>query len=378
MPSSFSEDNGGFFGHVFPPMPPPSQFERTLIENYGDLTHCAGLISQAPILAVDVEFVAAKATDSSSTPRLALIQIFDGHQTYVIDAMKLFHLSILNEPFMNPAILKIFHGVGSDLRVLGARDLHVQNIIDIEAVCRSIFGAKESGLQSMMLRSCGYRMDKTLQRSDWTLRPLTSAMFLYAARDAEMTYQLYLWLTEYYADYITAFADSPYDLPIEKLAAEWLTPFLQKDRSAWIEGPQIYISLPASIREKDFTEAYRRIQKPVLRARLIKAAADIGLLEVKELLFASLTALTSEERSAAVRALSKMHVNEYRNEIRALLTDPVYDVRKAAVYALKHLDESYKSEKHSAETHEDTQPDSEEDDMSPWKAKLRGMIPPDS
>ncbi len=220
MSSSFSEDNGGYFGRVFPPMPPPSQFERTLIENYGDLSQCAAIIAQVPILAVDAEFVSAKTTDSSSTPRLALIQIFDGHQTYVIDAMKLFHLSILNEPFMNPAILKIFHGVGSDLRVLGARDLRVQNIIDIEAVCRSIFGAKESGLQSMMLRSCSYRMDKTLQRSDWTLRPLTSAMFLYAARDAEMTFQLYLWLSEYYADYIAVFADSPNDPPVEKLAAE--------------------------------------------------------------------------------------------------------------------------------------------------------------
>ena len=42
----------------------------------------------------------------------------------------------------------------------------------------------------MLQRAFHYRLDKSLQRTDWTRRPLPPAMVAYAARDAEMNRNL--------------------------------------------------------------------------------------------------------------------------------------------------------------------------------------------
>ena len=53
-------------------------------------------------------------------------------------------------------------------------------------------------LAGMLQRAFGYRLDKSLQRTDWLRRPLPPAMVAYAARDAEVTLALYYWLDTHY------------------------------------------------------------------------------------------------------------------------------------------------------------------------------------
>ncbi|HKD75482.1 MAG TPA: hypothetical protein VKB76_08305, partial [Ktedonobacterales bacterium] len=166
-----AEDPGGYWGPVPPPIELPPRTERQWVDQMTDLATVARAMTESPLLAVDVEFVAARPTDAASTPRLSLIQIADAHHCYVVDALRLVDLTPLALAFEHPEVVKIFHGVGSDLRVLGLRGLQVTHTVDLEAVSRSIFGSRESGLQAMLRRACGIHLDKTLQRSDWTQRP---------------------------------------------------------------------------------------------------------------------------------------------------------------------------------------------------------------
>ena len=161
----------------------------------------APILAAAPVLALDAEFFQVRARGPDDpTHRLSLLQIAldQPRVSYVVDALRIADLSPLAAPLADGGILKLFHGIGADARVLASRGLVARDTLDLEAVSRSIFGQRESGLQAMLQRASGVRLDKSLQRADWSRRPLTAAMIAYAARDAEMTLVLYAWLAERY------------------------------------------------------------------------------------------------------------------------------------------------------------------------------------
>jgi hypothetical protein len=379
MTNSEIEDNGGYWGEVPPPMDPPNRSDRHWVDQNPMLATVVHTLESAPIIAVDVEFVSARPTDTSTMPRLALIQIADANRCYVLDALRLTDLSPLRSLFANPTVLKIFHGVGSDLRVLGSRDLEVIHTLDLEAVSRSIFGSRESGLQAMLQRACDIRLDKTLQRSDWTHRPLPSAMFVYAARDAEMTLTLYTWLNEHYRwaiDLFEVFAEEP---SLNSIVAPWLEPFLQGERNFPSELLDPTSGLPNEHElTRDCLEAWNNIRRPIWRARILRTAADLALAGIIPLAIVALNAQPAEERAAAVRALGRIRATEAEPQIKKMITDAVPDVRRAAQNA---LDQIFLPPRIGRFARSDAGIDvSAEEDISadtPWKSKLRGLIPPD-
>src|SRR5215469_15933408 len=109
------------------------------------------------------------------------------------------------------------------MQVMAERNLTVAHYCDLEAASRSIFGQRESSLAAMMQRAFNVRLDKSLQRTDWTRRPLPSAMVAYAARDAEMTLALFFWLRRHYAP-ILSLHDS---VNLRVSVAPWIEPYLQ-------------------------------------------------------------------------------------------------------------------------------------------------------
>src|SRR5947209_16674024 len=136
----------------------------------------------------------------SSVPRLALLQLAIERQCFVVDALRLYDLSPLEAIIGDPDTIVLLHGAGADMRVMAERGLNVAHYFDLEATCRSIFGQHESSLAAMLLRAFNIRLDKSLQRTDWTRRPLPPAMIAYAARDAEVTRALYHWPDQHFQD----------------------------------------------------------------------------------------------------------------------------------------------------------------------------------
>jgi hypothetical protein len=373
-----ADDPGDYRGASPPPTPPPPPGARHWIERPGDLAAMAHALAQAPMLAIDVEFVSGRPGDAHQPPRLALIQIADGAtpDCYVIDAVRLPDLSPLAEPFEAPEIVKIFHGVGSDVRVLASRGLSVVHTLDIEAVSRTLFGSRESGLQAMLQRACGIRLDKSLQRSDWLQRPLPTAMFAYAARDAEMTLALASWLNEHFRWATDLYEDRPDDPQPDDLVAEWLATFIQGERTF----PPELIEAAAEgdiVLGEDCLAALDVLQRPTWRARVLRAAADLTLTPVTPAALTSLSARTGEERAAAARALGRLRATRARAALTAALDDPVFDVRRAAAAALEQIDLPPRIGRFGRTDVYEPEPPAESDDDSPWKAKLRGLLPED-
>ncbi len=336
-----AELDAGYRGASAPPTTCPTWKRRVYVERPAEFAAAAARIARARVIAIDAEFSQPRVRGPEEPAhRLSLIQIAtdDEYDTsYVIDAQRLADLTPLRAPLDDPAILKLFHGIGADTRVLATRDLAVRNTLDLEAVSRSIFGQRESGLQAMLQRACDVRLDKSFQRADWGRRPLTPGMVAYAARDAEMTFALYGWLTTHYPWAVALHETAGDELPPP--VAEWIIPYLDgaRPRPAIFAVADAGIADDVAAQEAALHVALSAVRHPNQRARVLRLITDLELRGLAGDVRAFLDAPASEERAGAARALGRLHDKAATELVRSLLNDPVQDVRQAARLALENL-----------------------------------------
>jgi hypothetical protein len=254
----------------------------------------------------------------------------------VVDALRLRDLEPLNAVVANPALLVLLHGAGADLRVMAERGLEVAYYYDLEATSRSVFGQHESSLAAMLQRALNVRLDKSLQRTDWTRRPLPPAMVAYAARDAEMTLALYYWLQEHFDWALRLHSSSNLQEPV----AAWIEPFLHGSLSLPAEVIVAEAIKQGEVRDQeqvlaDCREALLTLTHPMRKSRLLRLITELSLIQLAPEVRPLLQAHTADERAGAVRTLSRLGVEDARELITPLLQDPVHDVRKAAQTALR-------------------------------------------
>lgn len=330
----------GYRGSSAPPVVAPAWRNRLYIDRPADLHELARTLSKASVLAIDAEFVQLRVRNvGDPSHRLSLLQfaIDDDYRTsWVIDALRLYDLSPLRESLESPQILKLFHGISADARMLATRGLAARHFVDLEAASRSIFGQSESGLQAMLQRACGVRLDKSFQRADWSRRPLTMAMISYAARDAQMTYVLYGWLRDNYR-----WALDLHEVASEESlpqVADWLRPFLESSRGRSVELAVAEAGLSGKTQTvtRDLRAALATVRHPSQRTRLFRIVGELGLKGMADDLRPYLTSPAAEERASAARALGRLHDVDARTTLQSLAHDPVEDVRQAAHHALEH------------------------------------------
>jgi len=375
----------GYLGITPPPGHLPEKTTRAWVDRPDQLLQAVDLLKQAHIVAVDAEFTQVRSRIQGDTQspahRLAILQLAIERCCYVVDALRLNDLSPLVKVVANPDVIILLHGAGADMRVMAERGLAVAHYYDLEAASRSIFGQQESSLAAMLRRAFNFRMDKSLQRTDWTRRPLPPAMIAYAARDAEMTLALYSWLKEHYTWALQLHEYTNYVEPV----SAWIEPFLlgtayvsadaavadAKARGIILDDAQIVA---------DCRAALKSLTHPMHRSRLLRLIADLSLTQLTPDIELLLQAPASDERSASARALGRMGVQEAQALIQPLLQDPVQDVRKAAQTALHNLG--------GKETRAPSPPSkivdgarrwtigesNSSDDDNDWKARLRAMM----
>lgn len=363
----------------------PPKGERRWVDRPEQLLQAVDTLKQATVVAVDAEFMQVRShiqgDSQSSSTRLALLQMAVDRHCFVIDALRLNDLSPLSAVVSNPDIMILLHGAGADMRVMADRGLLVVHYCDLEAASRSIFGQHESSLAGMLHRAFNVRLDKSLQRTDWTRRPLPPAMIAYAARDAEMTLALYSWLHQHYA---WALKLHEYTDQVESVAP-WIEPFL---RGTATTSPDVAVTeakVQGIIRDKaqmivDCRAALATLTQPIRRNRLLRLISDLSLVELVPDLELFLKAPTADERAASVRALGRLGVKSAQEAIVPLLEDPVHEVRKAAQTALHNLG--------NKQAHPPALPTkivdgtrswsvgetSNQDDDDGWKARLRSIM----
>ena len=378
----------GYLGPTPPPGQMPPKGERIWVDRKEQLLHAVNVLTQSQVVAIDAEFTQARSraqgAGATMVPRLALLQLAVDKHCFVVDALRLQDLSPLIAVVGNPAIVVLLHGAGGDMRVMAERGLNVVHYYDLEAACRSIFGQHESSLASMLQRAFHMRLDKSLQRTDWTRRPLPPAMVAYAARDAEVTLALYHWLDEYYHPILQLHENT--DQADE--VAPWIEPFLRGTASLSPEMAVAEAKAKGIIKNKaqiasDCGAALAHLTHPMRRNRLLRLISDLALLQLVPDIIPLLQAANSDERAASARALGRMDVKSAEEAIRALLNDPVQDVRKAAWTALRNLNDKggdsrrvpgVKSADGTRSWSVEAAEQSSSNNDNDWKARLRSMM----
>ena len=313
-------DDHAYHGDSAPSDECPVWRRRVLIERPVDLANLAATLNKASVLAIDAEFAPVRVREPDGPGhRMAVLQLAidnDYAESYVVDALRLADLSPLRESFERADLLKLFHGIGADARVLAMRGLVAVNTLDLEAVSRSIFGQRESSLQSMLQRACNVRLDKSLQRADWARRPLTPAMVAYAARDAEMTLALYNWLRRHYA-WAVAIHLTPADAAPPDIAP-WIEPFLERRQLAPLAQTLAEAGLARDVatQTNDLRQALNVSLTPGRRARVMRLISDLDLVGLADALRPYLRALPVEERAGAARALGRLRDTASLEDIR--------------------------------------------------------------
>ena len=377
----------GYLGITLPPGKPLEKSTRTWVDRPEELLKAVNVLKQAQVVAVDAEFTQIRShiqgDTQSPSHRLALLQLAVEHHCYIVDTLRLNDLSPLAAVLANPAIIVLLHGAGADLRVMAERGLDVAHYYDLEAASRSIFGQQESSLAAMLRRAFNIRLDKSLQRTDWSRRPLPPAMIAYAARDAEMTLALCSWLDQHYA-WALKIHEHTNQVKSEPVAA-WIEPFLNgtsfvSAEVAVVDAKTRGIILDDAQIASDCRTALSILTQPMYLSRLLRLIADLSLVQLAPDIEPLLQAPSSDERAASARALGRLGAQESQPLIQALLQDPVFDVRKSAQTALRNLGRketrppsppSRLIDGVRSWTIGETNNDEEGND---WKARLRSMM----
>jgi hypothetical protein len=381
----------GYLGQTPPPGKLPPRGERVWVERPEQLLQAVDVLTKSRVVAIDAEFTQVRSRTQgeviSSVPRLALLQLAIDRHCFVVDTLRLNNLAPLADVVENPEIVVLLHGAGADMRVMAERGLNVAHYYDLEATSRSIFGQHESSLAAMLQRAFNMRLDKSLQRTDWTRRPLPPAMIAYAARDAEVTLALYHWLNHYYHEILKLHENTNQADPV----AVWIEPFLRgtshmSPEMAVAEARTQGIIVNKAQVYADCRAALANVTHPMRRNRLLRLIADLSLKQLAPDIQLLLNSPTSDERAGSARALGRLGIKSARNAIEALLQDPVHDVRKSALTALHNLDDKEPRPQHAAPSRtadgvrswiiETPDQESTPSDEHDWKARLRSIIEP--
>lgn len=115
--------------------------------------------------------------------RVYLVQVSTDQETALIDPLEVPTLEPVGALLADPAIEVVFHDADYDLRTLD-RDygFHARTLFDTR-IAAQLAGEPTVGLASLLERYFGVRLNKKLQRADWSRRPLTREMVTYAADD---------------------------------------------------------------------------------------------------------------------------------------------------------------------------------------------------
>ena len=156
-----------------------SQIELVSVES--QLAEVVERISRAPRVAVDIESNGFFRYHE----RVCLVQLASAETAFLVDPLAIEDMRPLGDLLGDRSVEKVFHAADYDLRSLD-RDwgFRVNNLFDT-GIAAAFVDSKQLGLQSVVEEHAGVELAKhrKLQRSDWTLRPLSPEALKYAADD---------------------------------------------------------------------------------------------------------------------------------------------------------------------------------------------------
>ena len=160
----------------------------TFIESIHDLAFLNQELLSKKHLGVDTEF----RRTTKDNMKLALLQINDGDEIYLIDTIALDNPEEHASFLFSDSVIKVFHSCKEDLEAIYSwTNSIMQNIFDTQLAHSFLEKDYSIGYQGLVKKKLGINLDKKETRSNWMRRPLLDAQLKYAALDVEYLIYLY-------------------------------------------------------------------------------------------------------------------------------------------------------------------------------------------
>jgi ribonuclease D len=153
--------------------------EVLYIRSKEQLTKYIDNLNSASQIGVDLEFDRERFTYGSN---ICLIQLFVGDKCLLIDATGETFYHLIFPALENASIQKIMHSPSEDLTLLHELNCFPVNIFDTEKAARLI-DVKAFSLANLLTEFIGVTIDKSQQKTNWTISPISSEQMRYAAKD---------------------------------------------------------------------------------------------------------------------------------------------------------------------------------------------------
>ena len=124
----------------------------------------------------------------------SLVQLSSPDKDWIVDPYPIWsEMTMLNELFADPKILKVIHGADNDVLWL-QRDFSVYlvNLFDTHIAAKVLnFPAGSRSYAFLLYHYCGVKAEKQYQLADWRIRPLPEEMIRYARTDTRYLIHVY-------------------------------------------------------------------------------------------------------------------------------------------------------------------------------------------
>ncbi len=160
----------------------------TQINSIEDLDFLNKELLQKPFLGVDTEF----RRTTKDNMRLALLQINDGEEIYLIDPLIIEEPSHQCDFLFSNSVIKVFHSCKEDIEAIYSWTGEIiQNLFDTQLAEAFLNGKHSIGYQALVEAQLDIIIEKNETRSNWLRRPLTDSQLNYAASDVEFLIHLF-------------------------------------------------------------------------------------------------------------------------------------------------------------------------------------------
>lgn len=160
--------------------------KKYYIDTLNELLFCIDILKKEKIISVDTEFDRIKDTTDFL---LCLMQISTCNEDFIIDTIKISKSDMdnLHVIFDNDEIIKVFHSEHNDISVIKNNyNWTINNTIDTQRLHFIKYKEYSVSLKNLVKKYFNYDIDKTCQKSDWSIRPLSNEMINYAYIDSSI------------------------------------------------------------------------------------------------------------------------------------------------------------------------------------------------
>jgi ribonuclease D len=161
-----------------------------IITDQQELTKLCEKLSAFPYITIDTEFLREK----TYYPKLCLVQVSDpdGNAAAIDPIDGKLDLTPLFDLFLNPNVLKVIHSGRQDLEIFFNLTGKVVTPFFDTQIAAMVCGYGDSiGYESLVRGLTGQSLDKSVQFTDWSKRPLSKRQIDYALGDVIYLAQIY-------------------------------------------------------------------------------------------------------------------------------------------------------------------------------------------